>query len=780
MTSGVRRRGWPRATGGLLAFVLAVPMAVAAPIEGPLETVVFQPGDTIRGVAERYLKDPDLWPQILELSGVPSTAELRPGTELLVPVQQVAAADDALAVSLAAIQKATAEGARLFAPREIGSAIANRDTAVEHRDAGDWAEVVTYAGTAAEFADRALAISLAERDRAAEAVVSDAQGAVEGRAPEQPLWSPRATNDVLVEFERVRTLSASTAQLTFRDLSRLRLNPNSNAVIQRMRSDPLTGGEVTKVSLVNGDFYALLNQLGGRSGFEVSVPGVETATRSADFWIKHEGDASRFANYDAPPLEITRGAETISVGENEGAVVPAAGAAERAEVLARAELEAPYDGAELYDAVVTLTWRRSEGAEGYWLEVAADADFNVMQASEWGVRGTSHTVQGLEAGDHYWRVSSLDRLGLPGVRSLSWRFRLLQDDTPPFLTILAPKDGEIVAAAEVPLEGESEPDARVSVNGGHVAVADNGGFATTVQAAVGANTVRVEAVDPAGNRTERSRGFVYRPGGAVTIAFDSATPRDAEGRLLTRTGEIDVAGTSDAEEASRVRVSDAQGAPAVQTLVEPGGAFHFTVPATEAGVAYRLEVLGPGGQVEGSGAFEVRRDAEPPEIALDAPPPSATADAWLDIAGSAGDAATVLVNGAVARLADGRFDAVASLAPGPNGIEIVATDAVGNVTVQRLETVHDVEPPEILSAAARRPEGEAGPIEVVVEARDGSGLRQAAPFVLGIGGSERRGFLRCDSAAGACREVLPPEPGALTLIEVAVEDYAGNVARRQE
>ena len=67
----------------------------------------------------------------------------------------------------------------------------------------------------------------------------------------------------------------------------------------------------------------------------------------------------------------------------------------------------------------------------------------------------------------------------------------------------------------------------------------------------------------------------------------------------------------------------------------------------------------------------------------------------------------------------------------------------------------------------------------MVEARDASGLRQAAPFVLTIGGVERRGFLRCDGAAGTCRETLPPEPGALALVEVTVEDYAGNAAKRQ-
>ena len=180
-----RKRDWRLAAGRLLLVVALSAPALAAPVEGPLESVVFERGDTIRGVAERYLKDADLWPQILELSGIASPAELRPGVALKIPVQQVAAADEALAFSLAAIQKATAEGARIFAPVEIGQAIENRDTAVERRDLGAWAEVVTYAGIATDFADQALAISVAQRDRSAEAVVSDAQGSVEGRTPDQ-------------------------------------------------------------------------------------------------------------------------------------------------------------------------------------------------------------------------------------------------------------------------------------------------------------------------------------------------------------------------------------------------------------------------------------------------------------------------------------------------------------------------------------------------------------------------------------------------------------------
>ena len=390
---------------------------LAAPVEGPLETVVFEAGDTIRGVAERYLKDPDLWPQILELSGVGSPAELRPGAELKVPVQQVAAADEALAFSLAAIQKATAEGARIFAPDEIGSAIENRDTAVERRDVGDWAEVVSYSGIAAEFAEPGAG----DLDRPAR---PGGGGGGLGRpgqrrgpgAGRSRAGRARAAEDVLVEFERLRTLSSSTAQVTFRDLSRLRLNPNSNAIIQRDAQRPADRrrgdqGQPGRRRLLRAPEPArrphrLRGRGAGARDRRPSRPTSGSSTRAA---------SSRFANYDAPALEITRGGETISLGENEGAVVPAAGAAERAEVLARAELEAPFDGEPIYDAAVTLSWqpgRRRRGLlarGGGGRRLQRDAGLGVGRA-----RHRAHRSTALAPGEHFWRVSSLDRLGLPG------------------------------------------------------------------------------------------------------------------------------------------------------------------------------------------------------------------------------------------------------------------------------------------------------------------------------------------------------------------------------
>ncbi len=79
-------------------------------LNAPLLTVAFAETDTLRGVVERHLRDPDLWPTVLQINGIASPADLVPGIQLRLPVRQVLAADQALLASLQAIQRATAEG----------------------------------------------------------------------------------------------------------------------------------------------------------------------------------------------------------------------------------------------------------------------------------------------------------------------------------------------------------------------------------------------------------------------------------------------------------------------------------------------------------------------------------------------------------------------------------------------------------------------------------------------------------------------------------------------
>jgi len=225
-----------------------------------------------------------------------------------------------------------------------------------------------------------------------------------------------------------------------------------------------------------------------------------------------------------------------------------------------------------------------------------------------------------------------------------------------------------------------------------------------------------------------------------------------------------------------VAVRGAGGALAAGSVVGDAGDISLTQRATDAETADEITVLSPTGAIEGRAPVSVLRDQTPPLLALDAPLPPATDVDEVRVTGTAGDAASLSIAGQDVPLADGRFDVTLPLTPGQNGFDVIASDAVGNVAATRLATLYDIDPPEILSAGIRRPSGNSGPILIEAEARDASGLRQAASYVIEVGGIEREGWLRCDNATGLCTATLPAEPGALRLIEIVIEDYAGNAA----
>lgn len=758
------------------AAVLSLSIGSPAIAQQSFESIVFTSDTTLREFVGLHLGDPDLWPYVLELNRIADPADLKVNSTLRMPVKQVRAADEALSLSLKAIQNATAEGAQVFAPREIGDAIATRDTALEQRDVYEWEQVIDLSDIATLLAQEALEIAIAQRDRSAEAVVSDVQGAVQGRAPADPRWSARQRNDVLIEFERVRTLSDSTTQIMFRDLSRLRLNANSNATIQRMRSDPLTGSDVTKVSLVNGDFYAALNQLSDGTAFEIDLPGIETTTASSDFWVKNDRNTARFVNYDDQELRVTRGDTDVVIGENEGVVLGSAGA-QTSDVLEGPALSAPALDAIIYTADTEMQWQADPSAAGYWLEVARDAGFNEMQISEWGVQGTAHQATALAPDRYFWRVAALDALGLPGQWSKPSSFTVRSDTTQPFLTLLSPGDGALSDQPIALIFGATEADARVTLNALPITVNPDGSFELEQPLTPGENALSFEATDPAGNVTLITQTVIYRPAVAVEIRIDPSLPVK-DGVLATKTAELSVRAMTTALPGAAVAVLDSAGDVAVQARVGADGLLTFSVPVSDEPRAYRIDVFAPNGTREGTAEFRAQRDATPPALELDTPLPRATDDPNQQITGDAGDAVALTLNGAEVALVAGRFALPVTLVPGVNDFELIARDAVGNVTSRRLQSVYDIDPPVITRAQASRPQGSSGPIEITVDASDPSGLRRSATYLIEIGGAEVEGFLRCDPATGSCKASLPPEPGQLQLIEVAVEDYAGNIAFR--
>lgn len=738
-----------------------------------------QPGQTLRDIAQQQLGDPDLWTEILRANGLGSITDVQPGMELVVPAGEIAAADRALRLALAALQQATEQGARLFAAPQIEQGQVLYEEGVASRKAGNWAAAAEAAGKARLAAGEAMTLAAAGRDAVAEARLSDREGTVEGRKPQELVWTDREREAALIEEEKLRTLSRSSAQITFRDDSRLRLNANSQAVIRRMRTDPLSRTEEAKVSLVEGDFYALLSGKSERKKFDLEVPEVETDVDSRNFWVRSDPSGSKFTNYDEGALRVSANGAEVTLGRNEGTLVRSGRQpTDKVGILGAVTLQAPADNSRTFSAEATLRWAPIPDAQGYWLEMAYDQGFQRMTMSRWGLKDTTFATGPLEIGSYYWRIAALDKFGLPGDRGAVWRFDVRVDQTPPFLSIRKPESDQIIRTTPIDVEGDTEKGSRVRLNGAAVEVDADGRFGAQVDAVPGKGEILLEATDAAGNVTQRRRAFQYLPDEQAVLRFDDAIPRLAPRHFVTDRDVISLTGTTDP---GAQLLLHAEGGPLrTSTYAHADGRFTLNVPLAGETDAFVIDVVQRSGFATKE-TVTVSQDREPPAIVLEAPPPTVTATEWLPLRGRAAGATGLWINGQPVQLIGEEFDRTVTLTSGRNTIELIAVDLVGNRRVDSFDVQLDQDPPQLVGYEVTPAQAQGGEsVRVEVRASDPSGLRKAAAFRIRVGDTDYADFLELGGDSGTYRKTLRlpgTASGRISLREVEIEDYAGNKAR---
>ena len=90
---------------------------------------------------------------------------------------------------------------------------------------------------------------------------------------------------------------------------------------------------------------------------------------------------------------------------------------------------------------------------------------------------------------------------------------IIFDNKPPDLTIIKPKDGEEFTGSlkrQLTLEGNTEPESKVTINSRHVIVDENGAFSYSITLNEGENNFNIKSEDKSGNITEKSiKVFFY-------------------------------------------------------------------------------------------------------------------------------------------------------------------------------------------------------------------------------------------------------------------------------
>jgi len=738
--------------------------------------VKFTPGLSLRDLSKKHLGDPDLWPVILRVNGFRKIIDLADGQELKIPASSNKFSMLALTSSLEEIQKATESGARLFAPKLIKSAIDFRDEALSFHRNGSYNDSINSSNKSITTAETAHKKSETSRDVKAEALLSDRQGWVEGRKLEENGWKNRPVNSILNEKEKIRTLSRSTAQIVFRDESRIRLNANSQTIIERLRMDPLKRKEEAQISIAEGDFYAVLADEGSRNKFQVKVPGINASIDSGNFWVSHSKDSTKFTNYDVKPVSITAHGNTLVLGRNEGAIVESGKAPEnKFATIARVTLADPRDASIVYSGEVALSWETVPKANGYWVEVAFDQEFNRMRESLWGVKGNVSGAIKLSPGAYYWRVAALDASGLPGPRSLIQKFEIQTDTAPPFLQLRTPEAGSVFRESAVTISGESEAGSVVLINGEQVETNDKGQFALSFQAQEGANDVEVISRDSAGNETSKKIKFVYLKDGRADIVYNADVPRNADGIFLTANEALSLSGFT--KKNANISAIDSSGNARSTAISDGTGHFALNIPLTSKSESLELRVKTKSGYSYKE-KISVRKSLDPPVFKLDARLPRITDKETLEFTATVDPSVKVTMNGQRAEVQDKVALFSVKLMEGKNLLQFVVINAVGLVTDKKLTVIFDNKAPSVTEKSVRS-ENNGGytRFKIRIKARDASGLSKTAKITIQSGGRDYKGVLRFNRARkrySGSIEIPEITDASKPIITVKLEDVAGN------
>ncbi len=155
-------------------------------------------------------------------------------------------------------------------------------------------------------------------------------------------------------------------------------------------------------------------------------------------------------------------------------------------------------------------------AEYYIVQIALDAKFKTIIADE-KLEDIRAKIDELPDGAYYWRMAGVDKKGKVGMFSSIKGF--LIDSSPPEINITTPLPGEKINEEFVWVKGKANEEALIEVNGKKASLDDNNNFAIVVYLNIGQNRLKITARDKDGNlaereitveRIEKKKGFFKR------------------------------------------------------------------------------------------------------------------------------------------------------------------------------------------------------------------------------------------------------------------------------
>ncbi len=755
----------------LLLFLFLIPSIYA---QSEIKVVVKE-GVTVRDIAQQYLKDPDLWEEILKSNNLKSPEQVKPGMTLTIPVDAILNAQNQLKKALDEINTATEAGAKSFAATLINAAINDYNEAISERKAGNWKKCFDLAARAEKKASDARKEAESKSKQQSDATVAYAKGSIEAKKPVEPLWKSVPILSKLFENDRIRTLSNSVAEILFQDKSKIKLSENSQLVIQKARVDLLKNRTEAEVKLEKGNAYAFLSGKSAKKDFKVSVPGAESNINSKSFFLKKEEKSTKIANYDGE-ISINSKGKSVVIKENQGSTVSDnGGVTDPKDLIPAPALSAPADKERLLADSIRFTWSPSAGARHYWFEIANQKDFQNLVYTSRTLTATSVTVK-LQDGIYYWRVSAEDNEGFPGPFSSPRNLNIEARSTYAYLAVSSPQNGTVFNQPDIVIKGSTEPGNSLTIDGADLTVdPSTGSFSYPVTLQKGINKFELRAVNPSGGENSVTLQVKYQIDSIISLTLDPGFVRDSTNAVVVSSPGFLFKGNTNSQVEVQLRASVQNYF--LRTFSDEFGDFAFTIQRFGLPDTFIVKIISTGGYSR-TDSFAIYMDPVKPVLKLNAEPPQFTNSRELNLSGEISNVVKLLLNGSEIEHTDSSFSAAVELKPEFNNIEITGVASNGRTVTLNRKVYLDLDPP-VLGGAVVVPKKlmADGVVTITVAASDISGLKRTAKVIFSIGENTYSEILKYNSALKSYegKILAKGKPNTdIILLSVVLEDYFGN------